>query len=209
MGLGNAHSKQSDAAFEDCKKQTEERIHKLLSIKGHRTVNDIHRELGNIMWEYVGMARNEAGLKTALEKIPALRAEFWENVNVLGSEGSFNQNLERAGRVADFLEFAEVLTLDALHRKESCGGHFREESQTPEGEAKRDDENFCYVGAWESVSYNRLVITSRVGESTSQTGGTNHHVGLCGHHRGDGVAPELSKEPLTFDNVHLATRSYK
>ena len=116
-------------------------------------------------------------LKTALEKIPALRAEFWENVNVLGSEGSFNQNLERAGRVADFLEFAEVLTLDALHRKESCGGHFREESQTPEGEAKRDDENFCYVGAWE--------------------------------YKGDGVAPELSKEPLTFDNVHLATRSYK
>ena len=175
--MGNAYKKQSDAAFEDCKKQTEERIHKLLSIKGHRTVNDIHRELGNIMWEYVGMARNEAGLKTALEKIPALRAEFWENVNVLGSEGSFNQNLERAGRVADFLEFAEVLTLDALHRKESCGGHFREESQTPEGEAKRDDENFCYVGAWE--------------------------------YKGDGVAPELSKEPLTFDNVHLATRSYK
>ena len=168
---------ESDAAFEDCKKQTEERIHKLLSIKGHRTVNDIHRELGNIMWEYVGMARNEAGLKTALEKIPALRQEFWENVNVLGSEGSFNQNLERAGRVADFLEFAEVLTLDALHRKESCGGHFREESQTPEGEAKRDDENFCYVGAWE--------------------------------YKGDGIAPELSKEPLTFDNVHLATRSYK
>ena len=130
LGPGNAQQKQSDAAFEDCKKQTEERIHKLLSIKGHRTVNDIHRELGNIMWEYVGMARNEAGLKTALEKIPALRAEFWENVNVLGSAGSFNQNLERAGRVADFLEFAEVLTLDALHRKESCGGHFREESQT-------------------------------------------------------------------------------
>ena len=98
-------------------------------------------------------------------------------LEVLGSEGSFNQNLERAGRVADFLEFAEVLTLDALHRKESCGGHFREESQTPEGEAKRDDENFCYVGAWE--------------------------------YKGDGIAPELSKEPLTFDNVHLATRSYK
>nr|MCR4570146.1 fumarate reductase/succinate dehydrogenase flavoprotein subunit [Bacteroidales bacterium] len=140
---------ESDAAFEDCKKQTEERIHKLLSIKGHRTVNDIHRELGNIMWEYVGMARNKKGLETALEKIPALREEFWQNVNVLGSEGSFNQNLERAGRVADFLEFAEVLTLDALHREESCGGHFREESQTEEGEAKRDDEHFCYVGAWE------------------------------------------------------------
>ena len=168
---------ESDPAFTDCKKQTEERIHKLLSVKGHRTVNDIHRELGNIMWEYVGMARNKKGLETALEKIPALREEFWQNVNVLGSEGSFNQNLERAGRVADFLEFAEVLTLDALHRKESCGGHFREESQTPEGEAKRDDENFCYVGAWE--------------------------------YKGDGIAPELSKEPLTFDNVHLATRSYK
>ena len=163
--------------FVEAEKKVEERIAKVFSVKGTETVDSIHKKLGHIMWEYVGMARNEAGLKTALEKIPALRAEFWENVNVLGSEGSFNQNLERAGRVADFLEFAEVLTLDALHRKESCGGHFREESQTPEGEAKRDDENFCYVGAWE--------------------------------YKGDGIAPELSKEPLTFDNVHLATRSYK
>lgn len=163
--------------FEDAKRQSSERIHKLLSVKGKRTVSDIHRELGHIMWEYVGMGRNKAGLEKALEKIPALREEFWQNVNVLGSEGSFNQNLEHAGRVADFLEFAELLATDALHREESCGGHFREESQTEEGEAKRDDENFCYVGAWE--------------------------------YKGDGVKPELSKEPLTFDNVHLVTRSYK
>ncbi|MBQ5611352.1 MAG: fumarate reductase/succinate dehydrogenase flavoprotein subunit [Fibrobacteraceae bacterium] len=163
--------------FEDAKAQSAERIHKLLSVKGKRTVSDIHRELGHIMWEYVGMGRNKAGLEKALEKIPALREEFWQNVNVLGSEGSFNQNLEHAGRVADFLEFAELLATDALHREESCGGHFREESQTEEGEAKRDDENFCYVGAWE--------------------------------YKGDGVKPELSKEPLTFDNVHLVTRSYK
>lgn len=163
--------------FEDAKRQSSERIQKLLSIKGKRTVSDIHRELGHIMWEYVGMGRNKAGLETALEKIPALREEFWENVNVLGSEGSFNQNLEHAGRLADFLEFAELLATDALHREESCGGHFREESQTEEGEAKRDDENFCYVGAWE--------------------------------YKGDGVKPELSKEPLTFENVHLVTRSYK
>ena len=163
--------------FEDAKAQSAERIHKLLSVKGKRTVSDIHRELGHIMWEYVGMGRNKAGLETALEKIPALREEFWQNVNVLGSEGTFNQNLEHAGRVADFLEFAELLATDALHREESCGGHFREESQTEEGEAKRDDENFCYVGAWE--------------------------------YKGDGVKPELSKEPLTFDNVHLVTRSYK
>lgn len=163
--------------FEDAKRQSSERIHKLLSVKGKRTVSDIHRELGHIMWEYVGMGRNKASLEKALEKIPALREEFWQNVNVLGSEGSFNQNLEHAGRVADFLEFAELLATDALHREESCGGHFREESQTEEGEAKRDDENFCYVGAWE--------------------------------YKGDGVKPELSKEPLTFDNVHLVTRSYK
>ncbi|SHH91853.1 Fumarate reductase flavoprotein C-term, partial [Fibrobacter sp. UWH9] len=141
MFEGVSKRTESDPTFEDCKKQTAEKISKLLSIKGHRTVNDIHRQLGNIMWEYVGMARNKAGLEKALQEIPALREEFYENVNVVGSEGSFNQNLERAGRLADFLEFAEVLTLDALHREESCGGHFREESQTEEGEAKRDDEH--------------------------------------------------------------------
>jgi succinate dehydrogenase / fumarate reductase flavoprotein subunit len=134
--------------FEDAKRQSSERIHKLLSVKGKRTVSDIHRELGHIMWEYVGMGRNKAGLEKALEKIPALREEFWQNVNVLGSEGSFNQNLEHAGRVADFLEFAELLATDALHREESCGGHFRSEYQTEEGEALRQDDKFSYVACW-------------------------------------------------------------
>jgi succinate dehydrogenase / fumarate reductase, flavoprotein subunit len=167
----------SEKEFEDSKKESSERMNKLLNIKGKRTVSDIHRELGHIMWENVGMGRNKKGLEKALAEIPALREEFWKNVNVLGSEGSFNQNLEHAGRLADFLEFGELLAQDALHREESCGGHFREESQTEEGEAKRDDEKFCYVGAWE--------------------------------YKGAGQKPELSKEPLTFENVHLVTRSYK
>src|SRR5690606_2435208 len=120
--------------------QVTARIDKLVNSKGKKTVDDYHRELGLIMWNKCGMARNEAGLKEALKEIPALRAEFHENVNVTGSPGSFNQVLERAGRVADFLEFAEVMVRDALHRGESCGGHFREESQTDEGEAKRNDD---------------------------------------------------------------------
>jgi succinate dehydrogenase / fumarate reductase flavoprotein subunit len=122
---------------------------RLLAIKGKRTATSLHRELGKILWEKCGMARNEAGLKSALNQIPALREEFWKTVNVTGENGEFNQNLEYAGRVADFLEFAELLCLDALHRRESCGGHFREEFQTEEGEARRDDEHFAYVGAWE------------------------------------------------------------
>ena len=122
---------------------------KLLSIKGKRTVTSLHRELGKLMWDKCGMARNEAGLKDALKRIPQLRDEFWKNVNVTGENGELNQNLEYAGRVADFMEFAELLCLDALHRKESCGGHFRTEFQTPDGEAKRDDANFSYVAAWE------------------------------------------------------------
>ncbi len=126
-----------------------EKIEKLLSIKGTRTVDSFHRELGMVMWDKCGMARTEEGLKEALVRIPQIRDEFWKNVTVTGSEGEFNQVLERAGRVADFLEFAETMVTDALNRKESCGGHFREESQTEEGEAKRDDENFCHVNAWE------------------------------------------------------------
>jgi len=125
------------------------RIDTLVNSKGKRTVDDFHRALGKIMWDKCGMARNEAGLKEAIEEIPKLRAEFWEDVNVTGSPGTFNQVLERAGRVADFLEFGELMVRDALHRSESCGGHFREESQTEEGEAKRNDEEFCYVAAWE------------------------------------------------------------
>ena len=138
-----------------------DRMKQLLGIKGKRTVDDFHRELGKLMWEYCGMARNEQGLKTALEKIPALREEFWKNVRVPGDGEELNQSLEKAGRVADFLEFAELLCLDALERRESCGGHFREEFQTPDGEALRDDENFCHVAAWEYTGEgnrpNRLV----------------------------------------------------
>jgi len=134
-------------------KQAEEALHaltnKLLSIKGKRTVTSFHRELGKLLWEKCGMARNEAGLQEALKRIPALREEFWKNVNVTGENGELNQNLEYAGRVADFMEFAELLCLDALERRESCGGHFRTEFQTPDGEAQRDDEHFAYAAAWE------------------------------------------------------------
>jgi len=126
-----------------------DRIQKLLSIRGTRTVTSFHRELGRLMWEYCGMARNKRGLLTALQKIPALREEFWENVTVPGQGPELNQSLENAGRVADFLELGELICLDALEREESCGGHFREEHQTPDGEALRDDERFCHVAAWE------------------------------------------------------------
>ncbi len=122
---------------------------KLLGIQGKRSVTSFHRELGKLLWEKCGMARNDAGLKEALKRIPELREEFWKNVRVTGESGDFNQDLEYAGRVADFMEFGELLCLDALHRKESCGGHFRTEYQTPDGEAQRDDENFSYVAAWE------------------------------------------------------------
>ena len=140
-------------------KKTEESVRvltqKLLSIKGKRTPTSLHRELGKLLWEKCGMSRNEAGLKEALKRIPELRAEFWKNVNVTGENGELNQSLEYAGRVADFMEFAELLCLDALHRRESCGGHFRQEFQTPDGEAKRDDENFSYVAAWEYQGSNQ------------------------------------------------------
>jgi succinate dehydrogenase / fumarate reductase flavoprotein subunit len=138
----------SHAEFKRVVEAARARAGKLLSIKGRRTVTSLHRELGKVLWEKCGMARNDAGLKEALSRIPALREEFWTNVNVTGENGELNQNLEYAGRVADFMEFAELLCLDALHRDESCGGHFREEFQTPDGEAKRDDEHFAYVAAW-------------------------------------------------------------
>ncbi len=138
-----------NAAFDETAAQAKARINRLLSVGGKRTVDDFHRELGLIMWDYCGMARNDAGLEKAIGLIQELRGEFWENVTVPGSPGDFNQSLERAGRVADFLEFAELMVKDALHRKESCGGHFNEAYQTEENEARRDDENFCYVAAWE------------------------------------------------------------
>ena len=136
-------------AFVDAEKNAQDKLDKLLAVKGTRTVDDFHKELGHIMWENCGMARNAEGLTEALRKIPKLREEFWKNVNVPGSADDLNQALEKANRVADFMEFAELMVKDALTRSESCGGHFREESQTDEGEAMRDDEKFCYVGAWE------------------------------------------------------------
>jgi succinate dehydrogenase / fumarate reductase flavoprotein subunit len=136
-------------AFKEASDNAQNHINKLLAVKGRRGIREIHRELGRIMWDDVGMARTEASLQRALTAIPRLREEFWNNVSVPGSPDNLNQSLEYAGRVADYLEFAELLALDALHRKESCGGHFREESQTPDGEALRDDANFTYVAAWE------------------------------------------------------------
>jgi len=150
---------------------------KLLNVNGKKTVSEFMRELGGLMWENCGMARSDASLKINLEKIPALREEFWKNVKVTGTGAEFNQDLENAGRTADFLEFAELMCRDALHRNESCGGHFRTEYQTDDGEAQRDDANFCYAGAWEFKGINN--------------------------------EPELHKEPLKFENVHLAVRSYK
>jgi len=163
--------------FKAVEAEVAERTRKFLSIKGGRTVTEFHRELGKLMWDKCGMARNEAGLKDALEKIPALRQEFWEDVNVLGEGNELNQSLEYAGRVADFMEFGELLVNDALVRDESCGAHFREEHQTADGEAKRDDEKFSYVAAWE--------------------------------YQGADKSPLLHKEDLVYDEVHLATRSYK
>jgi succinate dehydrogenase / fumarate reductase, flavoprotein subunit len=136
-------------AFNEAEAAVQQQIHKLLAVKGAKTPRQLHRELGALLWDDVGMSRNDAGLRRALARIPQLREEFWQNVSVPGPKNNLNKNLEYAGRVADYLEFAEVLTLDALHRAESCGGHFREESQTPEGEALRDDANFSYVAAWE------------------------------------------------------------
>ena len=169
-----------DAGHPECRRAEEEvaaYTRRLLDIKGKRTVDSFHRELGKLMWDYCGMARNRSGLQKALEKIPELRAEFWRNVNVPGSDAELNQALEKAGRVADFLELGELMCRDALHREESCGGHFREEFQTEDGEALRDDEHFAYVAAWE--------------------------------YKGPDRSPELHKEPLDFEYVHLAQRSYK
>lgn len=172
-GLASINHPEFTKAEEDLKAS----VKKLLSIQGKKTVNAFHRELGRIMWDNVGMARSRQSLELALKSIPELRAEFWSNVNVSGSKADLNQELEKAGRVADFLDFAELMTRDALHREESCGGHFRSEHQMPDGEAKRDDEHFSYVAAWEF--------------------------------KGQGNNPELHKEPLVFENIQLATRSYK
>ncbi|KAB8146037.1 fumarate reductase/succinate dehydrogenase flavoprotein subunit [Chloroflexia bacterium SDU3-3] len=145
-------------AVRQVQNEADAQVKRLLNIKGKRTVDSFHKELGKIMWDDCGMGRTDASLKHALERIPEIRAEFWENVNVPGSDSDLNQSLERAGRVADFLELAELMCVDALHRTESCGGHFREESQTPEGEALRDDENFSYVAAWEFTGVGKTPV---------------------------------------------------
>jgi succinate dehydrogenase / fumarate reductase flavoprotein subunit len=147
--------------FAAARNAVEERTKRLLSINGKRTVDSFHRELGQLMWDKCGMARDEAGLKEALVRIPKLREEFWQNVRVPGSGAELNQSLEKAGRVADFLEFAELMCLDALHREESCGGHFRTEYQTPDGEALRNDDKFAYVAAWEYAGEGKPPILNK------------------------------------------------
>jgi len=146
------------SAFNDAAAETEARLNRLLSVRGRETPREIHRRLGALLWEKVGMARDEGGLRQALAEIPRLREEFWQNVSVPGSENELNQALEYAGRVADYLEFAELLALDALERRESCGGHFREEFQTPDGDALRDDEHFAHVAAWEYAGEDRAPV---------------------------------------------------
>jgi succinate dehydrogenase / fumarate reductase flavoprotein subunit len=164
-------------AFLDAETEVSERVRALLSVRGSHSVDHFHRELGKVLWDDCGMERSQASLEKALAEIPALRDEFHKDVRVLGDGESLNQSLEKAGRVADFLEFGELMCRDALHREESCGGHFRVEHQTEEGEALRDDEHFAYVAAWE--------------------------------YTGDTAAPRLHREPLGFEAVHLAQRSYK
>src|ERR1700676_1130127 len=165
--------------FKKTESDVRAKIDNLLKINGKRSLDSIHRELGALLWEKCGMLRNKQGLQEALTKIPELRNEFWNNVRVPGDDEDFNQALERAGRVADFLEFAELMCIDALARDESCGAHFREEHQTPEGEALRDDEEFASVFAWEFQG----------NPATAE--------------------PKLHREPLHFETVHLAQRSYK
>jgi succinate dehydrogenase / fumarate reductase flavoprotein subunit len=139
----------SHEAFETAEKAVSERINKLMSIQGKQTAESFHKRLGKIMWEKCGMARNEQGLKEAIQQIQELKKEFWSDLRIPGGAQEMNPELDKAGRVADFIELGELMCLDALNRNESCGGHFREESQTEEGEARRDDANFSYVSAWE------------------------------------------------------------
>ena len=148
-------------AFNEAATRVDDNLKHLLGVKGKTTPREFHRRLGHLMWDYVGMARTEVGLKKVLSEIPALRDEFWRDVSVPGTNDYMNQSLEYAGRVADYLEFAEVMALDALERAESCGGHFREESQTPEGEALRDDENFAHVAAWEFTGVGTAPVLHR------------------------------------------------
>ena len=175
-------------AFSASEQAVAERTRRLLAVKGTKTVDELYRQMGSMVWEYCGMARNEIGLTKLLDALPALREEFWSQVDVPGSGDDLNQSLERAGRVSDFLELAELMATDALHRSESCGGHFREESQTPEGEARRIDEEFAYVAAW-------------------GWGGAGD--GIDPISSGPLPTPVLNKEPLEYEYVHLTQRSYK
>jgi succinate dehydrogenase / fumarate reductase flavoprotein subunit len=165
------------AAFRDAEREVAERTRRFLSIGGTKPVDHFHRELGTLLWEECGMARSKESLTRALDRIPRIEAAFWKDLRVTGSGEELNQELEKAGRIADFFELAELMCFDALHRNESCGGHFRVEYQTPDGEAARDDAHYAYVAAWEW--------------------------------KGQGNAPGLHKEPLAFEAVHLAQRSYK
>ena len=167
------------AEFKKAESDVRARVKKMLDVDGKSSLDSIHRELGILLWDKCGMARNATGLRETLAKIPELREKFWGDVRVPGNGEDFNQSLERAGRVADFLEFAELMVTDALARDESCGGHFREEHQTPDGEALRDDENFTSVFAWEFQG------------------------------NGQVASPKLHREPLHFETVHLTQRSYK
>jgi succinate dehydrogenase / fumarate reductase flavoprotein subunit len=154
-GLGSDKVSTDRPEFKEAMDSVNNRINKILNIKGKKTVDQLHRELGLTMWDYCGMSRSEAGLKGAKAKIQALKNEFWTNVNVLGSNNELNQELEKAMRVADFIELGELMVDDALMRTESCGGHFREESQTPDGEALRKDDEFSFVSAWEYKGENQ------------------------------------------------------
>jgi succinate dehydrogenase / fumarate reductase flavoprotein subunit len=151
----------SHAAIKEAEASVAKLTKRLVENKGKRTVSSFHRELGKLLWDECGMARTADGLKRALAKIPSLREEFWKNVSVLGNGEELNQSLENAGRVADFLEFGELMCLDALERNESCGGHFREEFQTPEGEAMRNDEKYSYVAAWEYAGPDKQPILNK------------------------------------------------
>jgi succinate dehydrogenase / fumarate reductase flavoprotein subunit len=151
----------SHAAVRDAEANVADQTRRLLANKGTRTVASFHRELGKIVWDECGMARNKAGLERAIKKIPELREEFWKTVSVLGSGEELNQSLENAGRVADFLEFGELMCRDALHRNESCGGHFREEFQTPDGEAQRNDDEYSYAAAWEYAGPHKTPVLNK------------------------------------------------
>ena len=174
---GIAKTDVDHAAFKDAEREAKQRLDTLIKAKGNRSADSYWKELGTILWEDCGMARSKESLEHALSKIPVLREEYWKNVKVLGVGNDFNQELEKANRVADFLEFGELLCMDALHRNESCGGHFRNEYQTPDGEAQRNDADYAYVAAWEW--------------------------------KGEKQKQELHKEPLVFETIKLATRSYK